>query len=151
VLGIDIPRRVLRDAHLMPCAPSLHNHRSCSAQGMRDTENGLQGVALRPACRRAVGSLIGDKHVEVESRGHGLRWYARAVIRDSDVYSQRVPYDFQLDFGSNLRRFAGVKSVIHQLLDHDGGELLFGLSRHRLQSSGFYVLRSPGGFEGGSL
>jgi hypothetical protein len=86
------------------------------AQSVRDSDNSLQGVALRSASRRAIRRLVTHPDVVVENLAHQLRRYARAVVADVEMQEFILVLDLDINLRGDARRLAGIERVVYKFL-----------------------------------
>jgi len=125
--------------------------RLAGAEGIGNTDDGLQGVALRPARRRAVRRLVADAHAVVEDLAYYFGRYAEAVVGDAEAQHTVFLLDLHPNLRGHARRLAGVEAIVDQLLQADTGELALRHAGQRRELARVEVLPRPAALKGGPL
>src|SRR5689334_21507940 len=84
-IGQYLPSRVNAQQDEVAHAAGFIHHRLAAAEGMDNTENRLEGVALGPPRRRPVSGLVTGASLEVKNACDCFRRDAVAVVPDGKV------------------------------------------------------------------
>jgi hypothetical protein len=120
--------RVDRRGDPMADPAGLDHQRVADAERERDADDRLEGVALQPSGRRAVGGLVGHQHREVQHAGDQVGRHAGTVVGDGDAQVVAAVGGVDSDLGRGSGGLGGVQGVVDQLLDDHLAEPVGGLA-----------------------
>jgi hypothetical protein len=107
--------RVDRRGDPMADPAGLDHQRVADAERERDADDRLEGVALQPSGRRAVGGLVGHQHREVQHAGDQVGRHAGTVVGDGDAQVVAAVGGVDGDLGRGPGGLGGVQGVVDQL------------------------------------